>query len=53
VAAVGFTTTILAVVIVGGANLLSIGVLSLYVAAVYEEVKARPPYLLRPERSSE
>jgi dolichol-phosphate mannosyltransferase len=45
----GFTTTIIAVLVVGGANLLSLGVVSLYVAVVYEELKARPVYVAHPD----
>ncbi len=43
----GFATTILSVLLVGGANLLSLASVSLYVAAIFEEVKARPLYLMR------
>lgn len=45
----GFTTVILVVLIVGSAQLLAMAALSLYVAAIYEEVKARPIYLVAPE----
>jgi dolichol-phosphate mannosyltransferase len=47
----GFTTVILAVLVVGSANLFALAVLSLYVAAIYEEAKARPIYLIAPPRS--
>lgn len=47
VAVDGFTTTILSVLIMGGVNLLALGVASLYLSAIYEEVKQRPLYLVR------
>ncbi|MEM6928229.1 MAG: glycosyltransferase family 2 protein [Myxococcota bacterium] len=43
----GFTTTILSVLIIGGFILLALGVVSLYLSAIYEEVKQRPIYLVR------
>jgi glycosyltransferase involved in cell wall biosynthesis len=36
----------------GGLNLIFIGVLGAYVAAIFEEVKGRPPYLIKPNKSS-
>jgi glycosyltransferase involved in cell wall biosynthesis len=43
----GFTTVILLQLILGGLLLASVGVIALYLAAIYEEVKARPSYLVR------
>lgn len=46
----GFTTTILSVLLVGGFNLLALGVVSLYLSAIYEEVKGRPLFVIRSPR---
>lgn len=43
----GFTTVILLILISGGAILISLGLIGRYVAAIYEEVKCRPRYLVR------
>ena len=45
----GFATTILAVLIVGGMNLLGLAVVCLYLAGIYEEVKGRPVFVVRPK----
>jgi polyisoprenyl-phosphate glycosyltransferase len=45
-AAEGFTTIIIAVSFFGGLTLLGLGVVGIYVAALYDEVKARPIYLV-------
>ena len=52
VAVSGFTTVILTEGILGGALLLAIGTIALYVAQIYEEQKARPIYIVRRERTS-
>ncbi|MEQ1572053.1 MAG: glycosyltransferase, partial [Myxococcota bacterium] len=44
----GFTTVILATLGIGGAILISLGVIATYLAAIYDEIKQRPTYLLRP-----
>jgi polyisoprenyl-phosphate glycosyltransferase len=44
----GFTTVILATLGIGGAILISLGVIATYLAAIYDEIKQRPVYLLRP-----
>jgi dolichol-phosphate mannosyltransferase len=49
----GFTSLILAILLMGGVQLLSIGVLGEYLGRIYLEVKNRPEYLvaeLRPSR---
>jgi glycosyltransferase involved in cell wall biosynthesis len=46
----GFATVILLLLACNGVLMLSLGVLGLYVAKIYEEVKRRPRYLVR-ERS--
>ena len=43
----GFTTVILLLLFLGGGILLGIGLIGNYVAAIYEEVKQRPRYLVR------
>jgi dolichol-phosphate mannosyltransferase len=42
----GFATVILLVLITGSCILMSLGVLGIYIARIYEEVKARPRYLV-------
>ena len=42
----GFTTTILLILFVGGGLMLSLGIIGLYIAKIYEEVKARPSYII-------
>jgi glycosyltransferase involved in cell wall biosynthesis len=44
----GFTTLITVVLFLGGVQLIGIGVLGEYLARVYDEVKERPLYLLKP-----
>lgn len=43
----GFTTVNLLIIIIGGAILLSLGVIGHYLARLYDEIKGRPSYLLR------
>ncbi len=42
----GFTTVILLLLILGSCILISIGILGIYIARIYEEVKGRPRYLV-------
>ena len=46
----GFTTVNLLIIIIGGAVLLSLGVIGHYLARLYDEIKGRPAYLLRDEK---
>ena len=46
----GFTTVNLLIIIIGGAILLSLGIIGHYVARLYDEVKGRPSYLIQPDR---
>jgi dolichol-phosphate mannosyltransferase len=46
----GFTTVILLQLILGGLILSGIGVIALYLAAIYDELKARPTYVIRRPR---
>lgn len=41
----GFTTVILLQLIIGGATLMSLGLIGTYISKIYDEVKARPRYL--------
>ncbi|HKY95446.1 MAG TPA: hypothetical protein VJL84_09075, partial [Kiloniellales bacterium] len=43
----GFATVILLLLACNGVLMLSVGILGLYVAKIYEEVKRRPRYLVR------
>ena len=43
----GYASTIALVLFLGGLQLLSLGVLGEYVARIYDEVKARPLYVVR------
>lgn len=43
----GFTTVIVLVLMVGSLILIGLGVIGLYVARIYEEVKGRPRYVVR------
>jgi len=47
----GFTTTILLILLIGGCVMLSLGIIGLYIAKIYEEVKQRPRYII--SRSTE
>lgn len=49
-AATGFSTVILLLLLIGSAIMLSMSIVGLYVAKIYEEVKGRPRYLLRQVR---
>ncbi|MCR4696937.1 MAG: glycosyltransferase family 2 protein [Lachnospiraceae bacterium] len=46
VAADGFTTVILLLLIVGGCIMISLGIIGHYIARIYEEVKGRPRYIV-------
>jgi glycosyltransferase involved in cell wall biosynthesis len=43
----GFTALIIAITFLSGVHLFFLGVIGEYVGRVYEEVKARPPYVIR------
>jgi dolichol-phosphate mannosyltransferase len=43
----GWTSLTVVVLFFGSANLLGIGVLGAYLAQLFEEIKARPPFLIR------
>lgn len=48
----GFTTVIVLVLMVGSLILIGLGVIGLYVARIYEEVKGRPRYVVREQSES-
>jgi glycosyltransferase involved in cell wall biosynthesis len=52
VAQTGFTTLVTLVLFLGGIQILGIGVLGEYLARVYDEVKQRPLYLIKPRTGS-
>ncbi len=43
----GFTTVILLILIVGGVQMLCLGILGAYIARIFEEVKGRPRYVVK------
>lgn len=43
----GFTTVILLQLIIGGFLMVSLGIIGTYIARIYDEVKARPRYVVR------
>lgn len=43
----GFTTVILLLLLIGGCILVGLGLIGRYIAAIYEEVKHRPKYIVR------
>jgi hypothetical protein len=43
----GFTTLVTLVLFMGGVQLVSIGLLGEYLARIYDEVKARPLFIVR------
>jgi dolichol-phosphate mannosyltransferase len=43
----GFSSTILTILLMGGVQLVSIGVLGEYIGRIYHEIKGRPPYVIR------
>lgn len=47
----GFTTVILLLLIIGSVLMFSMGLLGSYVARIYDEIKARPHYLIDRKRS--
>lgn len=46
----GFTTVILLLLLTGGSIMVSLGIIGIYLARIFEEVKARPRYLVGEEK---
>ena len=42
----GFTTTIVTLLIIGSVIMISLGIIGEYIAKIYDEIKARPAYLV-------
>lgn len=51
-AASGFSTVILLLLFIGSCIMISLSVIGLYISKIYEEVKARPRYLIKDRRGS-
>ena len=47
----GITTVVIAVLLLGGIQLMAIGVIGEYIGRIYDEVKQRPLYLVRERRN--
>lgn len=43
----GFTTTIILILFIGGGIMAGLGIIGLYIAKIYEEVKGRPRFIIR------
>jgi dolichol-phosphate mannosyltransferase len=52
-AVAGWTFTVLSIVLMGGMNLLMLGIVGSYVGRIYIETQRRPLYVVQPETSSE
>jgi len=50
IAFTGFTTLVTLLLMIGGAQLIGIGIIGQYLARIYDEVKQRPLYILRKKR---
>lgn len=49
----GFSATILTILLIGGIQMISVGILGEYIARIYQEAKGRPPYIIRGRISHE
>ena len=47
----GFSSITIAVLLLGGIQLIAIGIIGEYVGRIYDEVKGRPLYLVRARRN--
>jgi hypothetical protein len=43
----GFATIIITLLLIGSFIMISLGIIGEYIAKIYEEIKARPPYLIQ------
>jgi dolichol-phosphate mannosyltransferase len=48
----GFGTITILILLIGGIQLIAIGVIGEYVGRIYDEVKHRPLYIVREERNA-
>lgn len=48
----GFSTVILLLLFIGSAIMISLSIIGLYIAKIYDEVKGRPRYLIKTKRGS-
>ena len=48
----GFTTVILLILIIGSILMMSLGLMGIYIARIYEEIKGRPGYVVKPKLRS-
>jgi glycosyltransferase involved in cell wall biosynthesis len=46
----GFTTAILVTLIIGGVNLVCLGIVAVYLSVMYDELKRRPAFIVRKDR---
>ena len=44
----GFTTVILLILIIGSIIMFSIGLMGIYISRIYEDIKSRPGYIIKP-----
>lgn len=51
-AATGFSTVILLLLFIGSGIMISLSIIGLYIAKIYEEVKGRPRYLIKNKRGA-
>ncbi len=47
----GWTSLLVVVLLIGGAQLTTLGILGGYIGRIYEEVRARPVYLVQPDQN--
>jgi len=48
----GYSSTILTILFIGGVQLICTGILGEYIGRIYQEIKARPTYVLREPRGT-
>jgi dolichol-phosphate mannosyltransferase len=42
----GFTTVIILLLLIGSVLMISLGIIGVYIAKIYDEIKARPRYII-------